>query len=170
MLPPTQRMLEHGSIHFDPLTILMGASLAFSGFGAVSSVISGHRSAQREEQNAVIAQQRAQSEAKKHREDTLRRMGTTRAAFGASGADLTGTVDDVAADDLLTANRENSMILWGGLGQASDHNSRASAARQQGWSSAISQVGQGLGTYLTASYSYDQGLKAGAAKPLKTGS
>jgi len=158
---PTQRMLERGLIQFEPfsataMAIYAAASAVSAGIGAISSIQSGRRASNIEKQNAVIAGQRASAEAKKHREDTIRRLGTTRAAFGASGVDMLGTPDDVMRDNELTAGRENALILWGGLGQSTDHLNRAKSARAQGISGGIAGFGQMAGSLLTAGYSYNQ--------------
>jgi hypothetical protein len=130
--------------------IFAGLAAAGSGIGAIAAIQSGRASAQIEKQNAIIARQRAVAEAGQHRIDTLRMLGTTRAAYGASGAQLTGSASDVLSDDAVTAGRENAMILWGGEGEANAARSRGIAARSRGY-------GQGASTLLTgAADSYDR--------------
>jgi len=130
--------------------IFAGLAAAGSGIGAIAAIQSGRASAKIEKQNAIIAQQRAIAEAGQHRIDTMRKLGSTRAAYGASGVELTGSASDVLSDDALTAGRENSLILWGGQAEANSARMRGNAARARGY-------GQGASTLLTGAVdTYDR--------------
>ena len=144
------------------LTTLLLAGMAASGaagvVGAIGAIQSGRNSREIEKANATIAAQRALSEAEQHRIDTQRKLGSTRAAYGASGVGIAGTPMEVLGDDILTASRENELILWGGRSESIGHSMRGKAAQTAGIGQGISTLGNAAGTVLTGAYSYKKAI------------
>lgn len=132
------------------------ASAASTAAGAATAIVSGIASKKNADRNAVIARQQAMAEAEQHRLDTIRRMGATRAAFGSSGVDSTGSPEEVLGDDALSAGRQNSLILYGGKIDADRQKIAGRNAMFSGIGEGIAGFGKAGGTLLTGMYSYDR--------------
>lgn len=65
-------------------------------------------------QNATVAQQQAQAAAKMQRENALKALGATTAAYGASGVSMEGSPLDVLANSASNAERDRQNILYQG--------------------------------------------------------
>lgn len=107
------------------------------------------------EVNAKTARLQAGADAKSARRDKLRNIGTIRAAAGANGLDMTGSVLDVASDSFLEHELNERMIVYGGevknadyRNKAAGHKMEAKAAMAQGFVGFASGVVGGIGQAL----------------------
>lgn len=66
------------------------------------------------ERNAAAAEQQAAAEEMRLRRDRARRLGLTRAGFGAAGVQLAGTPLDVLADEAAEAEEEALLVRFRG--------------------------------------------------------
>lgn len=135
------------------------ASAASTAVGAVSAIQSGINSNRIAKQNAIAAKRRAEAEAEQHRLDTIRRIGQTRAAYGASGVELTGSVDEALGDDALTAGRQSSLILYDGKMEAARFRAKGRQSLGEGIGRGIGGFGESAGTLLTGAYRYQKEIE-----------
>lgn len=141
---------------------LLAASTAVSAIGAITN---GQATASADKYNAQIATQNATSAtdqasaaAEIQQEQSRRAIGSTTAAYGASGITMDGTPLDVLANSASTAERDRQTILYKGQLQAAGYTDQAQLDR----ASATNALNQGdmkaTGVLLAgASKAHDEG-------------
>lgn len=142
------------------LEVLTIAGAATQGAGGFLQARAAQKAAQQNvafaqevgERNAQAILAQAGAEETRLRRDRARRLGATRAAFGAAGVQVEGTPLDVLADQVATAEEEALLIRHGGVVgaenariggaiRARDQRIAAGQAKQQG---ATSLLGAGF--------------------------
>ncbi len=101
-------------------------------------------------QNAVAIVQQAQAREVRLRREQRRRIGLTRASFGAAGVQLPGTPLDVLAEQALEAEEDAQLIRFGGRVRAREQLIRASVFEAQGRGSILGGFSAAGGTFLRA--------------------
>lgn len=129
-----------------PVGIPMALGIASAGASLASGYIQGKdaeaesqaaaqaamQNAQKAEQNAQLTRQQAAENMRQSRLDSLQTLGSARAAYGASGVDLSvGSPLDVLASDAATAERDALKIQRQGEITASQYDQQAQMDRQQ---------------------------------------
>lgn len=141
---------------------ITGASSILKGIGDVAQGRAqdeaAQYNAQRDEQNAILAEQQAAANEQRFRVLALKNQGSITAAYGASGVAATGSVLDVLGES--AANAELDALTIRHNGQIKATNLRNDAAMER-WKGGIARK---LGYFGGAS-----DLLAGAGKQLDTG-
>jgi hypothetical protein len=129
-----------------PATItlaLVAAGTAVSAIGAIqqgqSQASASKYNAAVAEQNAGAAKQQAEAAAMIQQEQAKKAMGSTVAAYGASGVSMEGTPLDVLANSASVAERDRQNIMYKGKLQAAGYQSQADLDRR----SATNSLNQG---------------------------
>ena len=123
-----------------------GAALAIgAGISAFSSLFEGEATARAnkynagiERLNATIARQNAAEAERRFRRMSKKRMGSMRAARGASGLALDGSALDAMADSAMQEELDALTIRYQGEIKARSHEANARLARQQAKNSSLS--------------------------------
>lgn len=123
-----------------------GAALAIgAGVNAFASLFQGQAEAAAakynagiEEQNAVLTRQWAAEAERRFRRMSKKRMGSMRAARGASGLALDGSALDAMADSAMQEELDALTIRYQGEIKARSHEANARLARQQAKNSSLS--------------------------------
>lgn len=138
--------------------VLLAASAAISAVGSIrqaqATAAAANYNAQVADRNATVARQQAAADEVRQRSVNSRRLGSIRAAYGASGVTMEGTplevLEDSAAQaelDALTIRYKGELAAIGANDEATLQRSRAKNARAEGNISAA-------GTLLRAGASY----------------
>lgn len=129
----------------DPLTALVVGSTAFSALSSISqgrsAQVMGEYNAKVAEVDAQAKRQAAEFEASRHQRETLRLLGSQRAAFASSGVEVgAGSPLLVASDTAGEAELDRLAILYGGEIGASQSMATAAAERLAGRAAATRGV------------------------------
>lgn len=100
--------------------------------GAFASRRAANFQAEVARQNARAEVQGAAAEEVRLRREQRRRIGATRAAFGAAGVTLAGTPLEVLAEQALVAEEDALLVQFGGRVAAREQRSRASIFAAEG--------------------------------------
>lgn len=92
----------------------MGALGILMGVSALAGAVGQIRQSQAEEANADFARASARSDEKRLRRDRRRRLGATRAAFGAAGITAEGTPMDILAEEASLAEEDALLVRASG--------------------------------------------------------
>lgn len=152
---------------------MMAGGAAYSATGSRQA---GKAQQQVNEYNAQVADMqsldaiaRGQQEESIHRQDVKRLIGSQRAAWGASGADVnSGNAVDVQADsakfgelDALTIRMNAAREAWGYKVAAQDSRTRGQMARHQGNQKATETIISAAGSYASNRYGFGSTAKKG---------
>lgn len=111
------------------IPIVMIASAALSAYGAIqqgkAAKAAANYNAQIQQQNAQIARTNAAAEADQSRRETMMRLGSIRAAQGASGGTAEGSVLDVLGMTAAEGKRQEQEITYRGELQARGYTNTA---------------------------------------------
>ena len=119
-----------------------------------------------QEQNAKVAQDKAAYEAERQAQRIRRLNATQRAAYAASGVQLSGTALDLMEDSTTQGEMDRLAILYGGDVEAANMRSEATLSRFQGKSAAAAGTSAAFGTLLGgASRIGMAGMEMGVWKP-----
>ena len=133
-------------------TLLLAGTLVSAGtqiLGGIAAANQASFEADVAKGNAQIAKQQAAMEAERLRRDTQRRLGATKAAFGASGVTLAGAPIEVIADQASVGEEDAQLILFGGQAKSRQELANAAGAKSRGQQSLIGGLGSAAGTGLT---------------------
>lgn len=132
-------------------TVTLGAAMTAAGTalsaasflqqGAAAKASARYNSALYE-RNAQIAQQNAQFQEDRQRRMAAQRMGSNRAAIGASGVTMDGSALDILESNAAQEELDALMIRWNGTNAAGDLMGNAGLQRAQG---ANAQTGSYIG-------------------------
>lgn len=137
---------------------VMAVAAVVSAVGAVRSAqansAAANFNAQVSERNAVVARQQAAADEARQRSITQRRLGSIRAAYGASGVTMEGTPLDLLEDsaaqaelDALTIRYKGELAAIGAGDDATLQRARAKSAREEGTWRAASALTSAAGSY-----------------------
>lgn len=118
--------------------------------GGVAALQQGRFAAEVARANAQAARQQAAAEEIRVRRERVRRIGATRAAFGAAGVTLEGSPLDVLAEQALEAEEDALLVRFGGRVRARQFGLEATLAQQAGTAGLFGGLAGGLGTILTS--------------------
>jgi len=111
------------------IPIIMVAAAAVAAYGAIqqgkAAKASAEFNAQVQQQNAQIARQDATDQAEQSRRETMLRLGSIRAAQGASGGTSEGSVLDVLGATAAEGKRQEQNIMYQGELRARGYNNTA---------------------------------------------
>lgn len=138
--------------------------------GGVGTVLGGIASRQQAQfqsavarSNAIAAQQQAAAEEVRFRRERARRMGATRAAFGAAGVSMEGTPLDILAEQALIAEEDALLIRFGGQQRAREQRLQAQLFEQEGQGALVGGILKGGSTILTSGLFQPSVAPSGAA-------
>jgi hypothetical protein len=118
------------------IPVLLVVSAAVAAYGAYQQGQSAKKAAafnaQVANQNAVAARQQSAAEMAQHDRETYMRLGSIRAAQGASGGTMEGSALDVLGDTASQAELEKQNIKYRGEMQARGFGNTATLERFQG--------------------------------------
>jgi hypothetical protein len=119
-----------------------------------------------QEQNAKVAQDKAAYEADKQAQRVRRLNATQRAAYAASGINLSGSALDLMEDSTTQGEMDRLAILYGGNVEAANARNEATLARFQGKSAAAAGQSAAFGTLLGGASSVGMaGMRMGVWSP-----
>lgn len=138
---------------------LLAVGTAFSAIGAIQQGQAANSAAKYNAavagQRATAAKQQAAADMDKKRRDTVRRLGSIRAAYGASGVTLEGSPLDVLAEsaanaelDVLTIKYKGDLEATGYGNEATLETARGQQARTAGYMGAGAALLTGVDKYL----------------------
>lgn len=127
---------------FAPM-ILMAVSAAVTAVGQIrqaqATSAAANYTAQVADRNALVARQQSEADAHRQRAVSARRLGSIRAAYGASGVTMEGTPLDLLEDsaaqaelDAITTRYKGEVAAIGYEGEAQLARFRAKQARREG--------------------------------------
>jgi hypothetical protein len=147
-------------------TVTLGAAMTAAGtvFSAASMLQQGaaakassRYNAALYERNSQIAQQNAAFQEDRQRRLATQRMGTNRAAIGASGVTMDGSALDILESNAAQEELDALMIRWNGANVSGDLMSNAGLQRAQGTNAQIgSYIGAGSSILLGGAKTADR--------------
>lgn len=134
-----------------PIALTAGtlASAGAAAYGVFSSIEQGNFAEDMAKRNATLARQQGRVAEADFRRQARRRLGAARAAYGASGVDMTGSPLDVLGDEAAFAEQQALLIRYGMRGAVQGERLAGRVAGVQARNNAIGTGLSGAGTLLT---------------------